>query len=37
MGLYQINVAVPPNTPSGQVTLTLWSGIGDINHDLWVR
>ena len=37
IGLYQINVAVPPATPSGKVTLTLSSGIGDINYDLWVQ
>jgi uncharacterized protein (TIGR03437 family) len=37
IGLYQINVAVPANTPSGKVTLTLSSGIGDVNYDLWVQ
>ncbi|MGO9259319.1 MAG: hypothetical protein ACLQU1_23845 [Bryobacteraceae bacterium] len=37
IGLYQINVAVPPNTPSGQVSLTLSSGIGNLSYDLWVQ
>jgi len=37
IGLYQINVVVPANTPSGKVTLTLSSGIGDVPYDLWVQ
>jgi len=37
IGLYQINVVVPSNTPSGKVTLTLSSGIGDVAYDLWVQ
>ena len=37
IGLYQINVAVPANTPSGQVSLTLTSGIGNASYNLWVQ
>ena len=37
IGLYQINVAVPQDAPSGKVTLTLASGTGDVNYDLWVQ
>jgi len=37
IGLYQINVTVPAATPSGKVTLTLASGIGDVSYDLWVQ
>jgi uncharacterized protein (TIGR03437 family) len=37
IGLYQINVTVPPDAPSGKVTLTLASGIGDVNYDLWIQ
>jgi uncharacterized protein (TIGR03437 family) len=37
IGLYQINVTVPPGVPSGKVTLTLASGIGDVSYDLWVQ
>jgi uncharacterized protein (TIGR03437 family) len=36
-GVYQINVQIPANTPSGKVTLTIASGIGDSNYDLWVQ
>jgi len=37
IGLYQINVAVPANTPSGQVSLTLSSGVGNVSYNLWVQ
>jgi uncharacterized protein (TIGR03437 family) len=37
IGLYQINVAVPANTPSGQVSLTLSSVGGNVSYNLWVQ
>lgn len=37
IGLYQINVTVPPTTPSGKVPLTVASGVGDVDYDLWVQ
>jgi uncharacterized protein (TIGR03437 family) len=36
-GLYQINLVVPPDAPSGKVTLTIASGTGDVNYDFWVQ
>jgi len=37
IGLYQMNVAVPASAPSGQVSLTLSSGIGNVSYSLWVQ
>jgi uncharacterized protein (TIGR03437 family) len=37
IGLYQIDVQLPPDTPSGRVALTLSSGIADVTYDLWVQ
>jgi uncharacterized protein (TIGR03437 family) len=36
-GLYQINVLVPLDAPSGKTTMTVASGTGDVNYDLWVQ
>jgi uncharacterized protein (TIGR03437 family) len=36
-GLYQINVALPQNLPSGKASLTLSSGTGDVSYDLWIQ
>jgi len=36
-GLYQINVGLPQNLPSGKVSLTLSSGTGDVSYDLWIQ
>lgn len=37
IGLYQLNVAVPSNSPSGQVPLILSSGVGNVSYNLWVQ
>jgi uncharacterized protein (TIGR03437 family) len=37
IGLYQINVAVPLAVSSGQVSLTIASGIGNVTYPLWVQ
>ena len=37
IGLHQINVAVPTTISSGQVTLTIASGIGNVTYQLWVQ
>jgi uncharacterized protein (TIGR03437 family) len=37
IGLYQINVAVPATVPSGQVALSIASGIGTVNYNLWIQ
>ncbi|HLK65098.1 MAG TPA: hypothetical protein VKU19_16765 [Bryobacteraceae bacterium] len=36
-GLYQINLVVPPGTPSGKVALVISGGLGDVSYDLWVQ
>lgn len=37
IGLYQVNVQVPATVPSGQVALTIATGTGSANYNLWVQ